>query len=362
MGSHVFPSHLGLRQSRVGGDRGSARPTGRRLEDGPSSADFYRLLVDRIVPAVGAVGGAIWIADAAGPRLAYGVEVSAALQRAAAGWAEHASLVEEVVQANQPRVVPLRTQADGQARRWQSDRLHACRASVSTRAGRSAGAIALKRRRAMPSAEASGYLRLMAALAELTEDFHRNHQLGQLRELEHHWREYELFALRVHRSLDLTQTAYLIANEGRRLIGCDRVSVLACRNGKCRALATSGVDTLDRRAELVRRLECLANRCATAGDTVWYSEAATDVSAEIEEPLHAYLDKSHARVLAILPLARRRAARSARAAIACHRPAGDRAISKPPIRDSAAAGHRGRGRPFGGGACTTRLRPTPSCR
>ena len=136
----------------------------------------------------------------------------------------------------------------------------------------------------------------------MTDDFHRNRELGELRRHEQTWRQYELFALGVHQSLDVNQTAFLIANEGRRIIGCDRVSVLIRHGTKCRAMAISGVDALDRRAELVRKLEQVATRCVAAGDPVWYSDGSADIPDEIERPLQAYLDESHARVMAIVPL------------------------------------------------------------
>ena len=68
----------------------------------------------------------------------------------------------------------------------------------------------------------------------------------------------------------LKETAFTVANEGRRLIGCDRVSVLVRRGTRCRLVAVSGVATVNRRANAVRALERLAtgmlaraNRCGT---------------------------------------------------------------------------------------------------
>jgi multidrug efflux pump subunit AcrA (membrane-fusion protein) len=93
-----------------------------------------------------------------------------------------------------------------------------------------------------------------------------------------------------------------MANEGRAALGCDRLSVLVRRGGKCRALATSGVDQLDCRSQLVRLLEQLATRCATAEESLWYCDGAADVPDQIERPLQAFLDESHARVVLVVPL------------------------------------------------------------
>ena len=46
----------------------------------------------------------------------------------------------------------------------------------------------------------------------------------------------------VHESLDQKLTSYTIANEGRRIIGCDRVSVAIRKGRKCVIEAISGQD------------------------------------------------------------------------------------------------------------------------
>ena len=57
------------------------------------------------------------------------------------------------------------------------------------------------------------------------------------------WEQLETFTRTAHEKLDVRETAYTIANEGRRLIGCDRVSVAIKHGGKCRIEAVSGQDT-----------------------------------------------------------------------------------------------------------------------
>ena len=78
--------------------------------------------------------------------------------------------------------------------------------------------------------------------------------------------------------------------------------MLTYQGGKCRAVAISGVDALDRRAKVVRTLEQLATRSVAGGEPLWYCDGIADMPEEIERPLQAYLDESHARVVAIVPL------------------------------------------------------------
>ena len=290
---------------------GHASPEGREIEDlldeiaqaarsTLSESDFYRMLLDRIVPAVGVCGGSLWTA-----RRPHELRLECQLNLEKNAGADlpvwRAPLVEEVLASGEPRVVPpgivtLSGQSGGES----SDCTHILQPFLPGL--RTPGVIELVRRGNVPAAEVHGYLRILAALAELIGDYDHNGELSELRANERVWQQGELFALRVHASLDLKRTAYLIANEGRRLLECDRVSVVMRRGTTFRALVISGVDVLERRGQLVRRLERLAARAAATGDPVWYCDGLADFPAEIEQPLHEYLDESHCRVLAIVPL------------------------------------------------------------
>ena len=57
----------------------------------------------------------------------------------------------------------------------------------------------------------------------------------------------------VHRSLDSRATCYAIVNESRRLIRSDRVSITLRRGKRQKVVAVSGLDSIDRRADEVRR-------------------------------------------------------------------------------------------------------------
>ncbi len=267
------------------------------------ACDFYRQLLDRIVPAIGASGGAVWTAQRPTELLLeYQIDLAGSqVPLEPSALACHRRLVEDVLHSGQPRTAPPRSgESTSDAATNPSDCWLVC---YPFRAGPEAsGAIELVQRHAMSPATVRGYLRLLAAAVELTEDFHRHRELGELRQRQQTWRDFERFAEQVHRSLDLNQTAFLIANEGRRILDCDRVSILLRRGKQCRTAAISGVDALDRRAQVVRALERLTARAVAAGELVWYCDGAADMPDEIERPLQAYLDESHARTVAIVPL------------------------------------------------------------
>jgi hypothetical protein len=105
----------------------------------------------------------------------------------------------------------------------------------------------------------------------------------------------------LHRGLDIRQTSYAIVNEGRRLIGCDRLTLAVCSGSKCRIEAVSGLDTLDRRAAELQGLARLATAVVQTAEPIW-SDGSEDFPPQIQAPLQAYVDRSHARLIGVLPL------------------------------------------------------------
>ncbi len=102
--------------------------------------------------------------------------------------------------------------------------------------------------------------------------------------------------------MDLKETAYIVANEGRRLIGCDRVSVAIKKGSKCKVQAISGQDTIENRSNIVSALNKLATRVVAAGEPLWHDGSTEDLPPQIEEALEDYVDQSYGRNIAVLPL------------------------------------------------------------
>ena len=110
-------------------------------------------------------------------------------------------------------------------------------------------------------------------MCDLACDYLKNRRLRQLEENQSLWRQLEQFVQALHRSLDVRATAYAVVNEGRRLIGCDRVSLALAYGGRCRIEAVSGLDSIDRRATEVQAAGQLAAGRAADG------RAAVDTAA-----------------------------------------------------------------------------------
>jgi len=149
-----------------------------------------------------------------------------------------------------------------------------------------------------------GCEQFLTAVSELATDFHAFHELRQLREGEGYRTQLLRLGRHAHSQLNLAETAYAVANEGRDLAGCDRVSVLVARGRRCRLLATSGVSRIERRSGAARELARVAETVRRANEAAFYADGHSDGLPPVAEALEHHAEESHARQVAAIPLAR----------------------------------------------------------
>ena len=149
-----------------------------------------------------------------------------------------------------------------------------------------------------------GYLRFLKQMCDLAGDFFKSRQLRHFGDRQILWTQLEEFTRGIHVNLDPRDTAYTIANEGRRLIECDRVSVAIRRGKKCRIEAVSGQDLFDKRSNTVRLLGKLSSAVVASGETVWYTGDTSNMAPQVEDAVQEYVDESHSKMVAVIPLSR----------------------------------------------------------
>jgi multidrug resistance efflux pump len=279
-----------------------------RLVRSESTAEEFHLeVLERAVQALAADAGAVWIQSAAGD-LQIEARVDLNRNQIVTSLAEqpaHRELLNSVILSGQGRIVLPNAAGAGASPNPTEFLLLICPLAIGE-GGAMGGAIEVAQRPGGSPASQQGFLRLLEALCELAADFHHQRRLRVFQVLAEKSRQFEQFALDVHASLDLDAAASSIACEGRRLIDCDRLSIAVRRGRSLRLVAVSGLETLDRRANIVRRLEDLANAVVATGEPFWYAGEAQknppQIPPQITVPLHAWHDESHARSLAIIPL------------------------------------------------------------
>ncbi|MEA1950133.1 MAG: HlyD family efflux transporter periplasmic adaptor subunit [Planctomycetota bacterium] len=271
-----------------------------------SPAEFYGEFLTRVVSALAAVGGIVWAMDDEG-RL--GLQYQINLQKSGLrdneeGQRQHGQLLSRVMTGSEPVLVPPHSgigEDDDEANN-PTDYLLVLgplKTDLET-----LGVVEIFQRPEAGISTQKGYLRFLMQMCDLAGDFLKSRQLRHFSDRQTLWSQLEDFTCLVHASLDPRQTAYMIANEGRRLIECDRVSVAIRHGRKCRIEAVSGQDLFDKRSNTVRLLGELATKVVETGDPIWYTGDTSAMAPQVEDAVQEYVDDSHSKTVAVLPLSR----------------------------------------------------------
>ena len=267
-------------------------------------AAFYSAMLDRILQAMEAVAGLVWIVGDGGrvePICHSGLETTGigASPEAEQG---HLKLVQALLGNSSGVIVPpgmgLKA-ADGQPA-TNGTGLSVIGVPID-REGTRAGLIEIFQHPQDDQVQ-RGYLIFVEQVAAVAADYLQRQQMVSLDTQQTALAQVERFSRSVHESLDPVATAFVLANEGRRIIGCDRVGVLIRRRRKLQLEAVSGQESVERRASAVQALEALVRVVARAGEPLWHPDPSRELPPQIEEELENYIDESHASALAIIPL------------------------------------------------------------
>jgi hypothetical protein len=149
----------------------------------------------------------------------------------------------------------------------------------------------------------SWYVQFLARLAGLASVYLGHYHTRRRASQQQLWEQLEAFTRQIHGSLNPTEVAYLVANEGRRLVDCDRLSVGLRRGRRLAVEAISGADVVEKQASLVQLMRRLMHHVADWGEPVVYAGARDDsLPPAIVEALDAYLAASPSKLLAVFPL------------------------------------------------------------
>ncbi len=105
------------------------------------------------------------------------------------------------------------------------------------------------------------------SFSEIARDYFENRELGALRHQAFFWKRLEAFVASSHRSLEVGPTSYAIVNDGRLIVGCDRLSLTVGRGR--RVVAVSGVEHFDKRSDAVAAVGELASAAVVSGESRW---------------------------------------------------------------------------------------------
>ena len=271
-------------------------------------SEFYAAMMDKAISALAAIGGVVWIQEEGAPlQLEYQVNLrQTGLAESETAQLQHGRLLQQVLEKGEPALIPPHSGAGGsddgdpEAAANPTDYLLVLAPIVSDR-GIDGLVEIFQRSGARPTTQ-RGYLRFLKQICELAGEYVKTRRLRHFTHKQTLWEQLEAFTGLVHQALDSRETAYTIANEGRRLIGCDRVTVALRKGTKYQISAISGQDTFDKRSNVVRLLRNLVTAVAKTGDDLWFDGDTSDLAPQVEKVVNAYVDESHTKQLAVLPL------------------------------------------------------------
>jgi multidrug efflux pump subunit AcrA (membrane-fusion protein) len=265
--------------------------------------EFFAAMMDKSVSALAAIGGVVWMQEENGQlKLEYQVNLrQTGLAESESAQMQHGRMLKQLIDKGEPTIVQPHSGGDTEDAAANPTPFLLVLAPIVSDRGVEGMIEIFQRTGGRPTTQ-KGYLRFLVQISELAGEFVKSRRLKHFTTKQSLWEQLEGFTTHVHKALDSRETAYTIANEGRRLIGCDRVTVVLRKGTKYQVAAISGQDTFDKRSNVVRLLRELATTVSRTGDDLWFTGDTSDLAPQVEKAVNAYVDESHTKQLAVLPL------------------------------------------------------------
>ncbi|MBX9652574.1 HlyD family efflux transporter periplasmic adaptor subunit [bacterium] len=169
--------------------------------------------------------------------------------------------------------------------------------------GETSGLIEVFQEASRKSNAQQGYVQFLKRIAGEVARFVKNGRYRIILTQQSQWNQIEAFIRTIHGGLNPTQVAYLVVNEGKRLLQCERLTVAIRRGKKTRVVAISGQDVVEQRSNLVRRLTQLTDRVVAHGENLVYSgKIESHWPGDVKKALETYVAESGSKLIIIVPM------------------------------------------------------------
>jgi hypothetical protein len=293
------------------------RRIGRHLDDVARLAEsdvppstFYGEVLKRLLDALAAPAGAVWLRSTQGmPQLHYQINLNqVGTERDEKTRQTHEQLLLAAMHQNPPQpihLMPNTTVGPAQPEKAPpgnpTDHLLLLVPIIQNE--QIVGLLEVFQNASRPLNAVQGFLQYMGLMADLCARYLRNQRMTQLAGQQQLWTQLEAFARQIHGSLNPIEVAYLVSNEGRRLVECDRVSVALRYGNNTRIEAVSGADVVERRSNLIKLMRILCDRVLSWGEKLVFQGQQDDtLPPKVLEALNNYLAESNSKLLVIQPL------------------------------------------------------------
>lgn len=263
-------------------------------------AEFYVEFLNRAIAAVAASGGAFWLLDGRGGlKLQHQLEFRlTGLLDGRARTQPHDALLGCMIQASQPQIIPPGATVEGVPNAGNPTPFSLIIAPLTVDK-QVVGLIEILMDPTRRAATQKSTLRFVSDLCDLAGNYLKNRQMRQMMSQQRLWNQLEGFTHQIHASLDLKEAAYAVANDGKRLVGCDRMSVAMKVGGRVMVEAVSGQEVVEQRANLIRELTRLCKVVIRSGEDLVYTGNTEGFAPDIRDALELYVDESGSKAVVV---------------------------------------------------------------
>ncbi len=262
--------------------------------------EFYVEFLNRSVAAVAASGGAFWMLDGRGSlKLQHQMEFRlTGLMDGRTKTAPHDALLGCMIQASQAQIIPPGATIEGVPNAGNPTPFALIVAPLIVDK-QVVGLVEILMDPSRRAATQKSTLRFVGDLCDLAASYLKNRQMRQMMSQQRLWNQLEGFTHQIHHSLDLKETAYAVANDGKRLVGCDRLSVALKIGGRIMVEAVSGQEVVEQRSNLIRELTRLCKAVVRSGEDLVYTGNTEGFAPDIRDALELYVDESGSKAVII---------------------------------------------------------------
>lgn len=260
---------------------------------------FFQEFLTRVVAAIGARAGAVWLVDESG-RLGLAAQVN--LEQTGLGERPGAMALNERLLVEVLQTGEARTLTHGGETQLPTE--HVLVLSAIHREKKCVGVVELFQRPDVPVKAQSGYMQFLEQMCGYGSRFVEGKRKSTTEAADlksQFWGDFEQFTLRLQRSLNEQEVADAVASDSRSLLGCDRVSVVTKKGRSVQVRAVSGQSSVNARANLIAAMAKLATRVIDMGETLIYTGRIEGLAPQIEEPLAAFVQESGSRMVMLVP-------------------------------------------------------------
>lgn len=262
--------------------------------------EFFPQFLDRVVAAVGAQAGAVWLLHNQSIALAAGVRLESVGLNNPQVRGANDRILGEILQTGE---ACTRVQGDGGEAQVPTN--HMLVLCALHKEKQCVGVVELFQRPDAPEEARAGYLQFLEQMSGYASRFieGKGQRTAEADEApKGFWQDLEPFTLRLQQTLHSEEVSEIAASDGRLLLEVDRLSVVIKKGAKVDVKAVSGQTSVNPRANLIRAMTALGEQVIAMGEPLMYSGRIENLAPQIEKPLANFVQESTSRMVYLVPM------------------------------------------------------------